>query len=277
VQVLRRGAGLVQIGVGAQQLLLPDGPELRQALGVLRAGEERVRLGPEVGSLVERLWAAGLTADASLWWADRCRLPAVAAAAYAEDPATAHDRLLRRTATRVGLSVPEPWCAEVSRLLGRAGLAVGGPDASLRLVIGVGEPDRELLDELMRAGIAHLVLRTSATRVRIGPFVVPGDTACVRCEDAHHTDRDPRWPLLVPQLVRPAAEFGTGDPDTGDPALVSLALAWAARDLATYAEGSRPATWSTTTTLDSRLEPVRHQLLRHPHCGCSWGDLLAAG
>ena len=35
----------------------------------------------------------------------------------------------------------------------------------------------------------------------IGPFVVPGETACLRCVDAHCTDADPSWPLLVRQYA----------------------------------------------------------------------------
>ena len=51
----------------------------------------------------------------------------------------------------------------------------------------------------------------------------------------------------------------------------STALAWAARDLATYADGGRPSTWSTTLTLDPAHGGAETRAWsRHPGCGCSW-------
>ena len=65
--------------------------------------------------------------------------------------------------------------------------------------------------------------------------------------------------------------------DQIDPALRTLALAAAVRDLVTLAEGLRPATWSATVRVDASLRMEREVWLRHPHCGCSWGDGLAVG
>jgi hypothetical protein len=100
--------------------------------------------------------------------------------------------------------------------------------------------------------------------------VAPGLTACLRCVDAHHCDADPRHAMIVEQHP----------PEPGepcDPVLMHLALAWAVRDVVTYVEGQSPATWSASVTVDAGLAIERRDWTRHPRCGCSWGDELAAG
>jgi len=56
-----------------------------------------------------------------------------------------------------------------------------------------------------------------------------------------------------------------------DPILVTLAVAWATRDLASYVDGVRPSTWSSTVTFDAQLGSIESRCwMRHPECGCSW-------
>ena len=101
---------------------------------------------------------------------------------------------------------------------------------------------------------------------------MPGATPCLRCLDAHLTDADPSWPLLVEQYARAVrSDRADGVPEPVDAALASLALAWAARDLATYAEGGTPTTLARTVELGPRLETVETKAWSpHPRCGCSW-------
>ncbi len=168
---------------------------------------------------------------------------------------------LRLALERAGLEEP---LGEGTRL------PTGGP---VLLLVGVGEPRRELLDELVSAGVAHLLLRFSEGDAVIGPFVVPGATACLRCVDAHLGERDPRWSLLVEQQARLTARprrDGVADPV--DPLLAQLAVSWAARDLATAARpgAEAPATWSTTIRLPPDLAGFEATgWMRHPGCGCS--------
>ena len=92
-------------------------------------------------------------------------------------------------------------------------------------------------------------------RAVVGPFVVPGTTACLRCVDAHRTDADPAWPLLVAAVRRAArprpratgcrsrstrcspAGAGLGGPRPGLPTSTAAG----------------PSTWSATVTLHPRL------------------------
>jgi bacteriocin biosynthesis cyclodehydratase domain-containing protein len=140
------------------------------------------------------------------------------------------------------------------------------------VLLGVGEPDRELVDGWTRGGTPHLLVRLTEGRALVGPFVVPGATACLRCVDAHCTDADPAWPLLVQQYAAASAsDRPDGVPEPLDPLLAALALAWAARDLAAYVDGRRPSTWSATVTLHpdpGHLET--RSWLRHPGCSCTW-------
>jgi bacteriocin biosynthesis cyclodehydratase domain-containing protein len=140
-------------------------------------------------------------------------------------------------------------------------------------LVGVGEPDRELADDWLRTGTPYVVVRLTEGRAVVGPFVVPGRTACLRCIDAHHTDVDPEWPLLVRQYgAASSRDRADGVPEPLDPALAAVALGWAARDVATYVDGGRPTTWSSTLLLDPQLASLEtRSWLRHPECGCCWG------
>jgi bacteriocin biosynthesis cyclodehydratase domain-containing protein len=143
----------------------------------------------------------------------------------------------------------------------------------VRVLVGVGEPARELSDDLLREGMPHLVVRLVEGRAVVGPFVVPGHTACLRCIDAFLTENDPAWPLLVEQYSRATRrDRADGIPEPVDAALAAVAVGWAVRDLAAHAEGDRPSSWSATITLSSDLAAVATQHWpQHPHCGCAWG------
>ena len=137
------------------------------------------------------------------------------------------------------------------------------PDCGV--LVGVGEPDRELLDAWTRAGTPYLLVRLTEGRAVVGPFVVPGTTACLRCLDAHHTDADPAWPLLVRQYAAASlARPGRRRPRAGRPA------ARRAR-----ARPGRPATSRRTSTAagprpgprPSRCTPARTRSRARPGCG----------
>lgn len=244
VRVSDRGDGTLQVGVHAdRRLVVADDPAARDLLDRLRHGLDPTRLPAGQRDLLRRLERTGLLQPAL---APSCRTVAVDAA--------------------------EPERSAVLRALADAGLEVAadGSDAALTVVVRSGaEPRREDVDRLVQADRAHLLLVALAGRVRVGPLVVPGATACVRCVDEHLTDEDPRHPLVVHQhLERDAA-------DRPDLAGWLLGSSWAAHDAAAYLLGRRPTTWSTTVEL-TEAGPRRRSWARHPRCGCAWGDLLDA-
>jgi hypothetical protein len=154
----------------------------------------------------------------------------------------------------------------VARTCATAGLSRAG-DAPLRLVVTVGEPRRSIADALVREDASHLWVAVLPDVVRLGPFVQPGRTACLRCVDAHLGDVDPRRATVLHQLE----ELPSAPARDPDPCLVQLACAWAVRDLVRVLEGHPPALRSATVTVTEDLEVTRRDWLRHPHCGCAWG------
>ena len=280
--VLARGTDELQVGLDPRSaLVLPDSDEVRRSLALLAASAdcrdhthpttlallERHGLVLDERALVPQLGHAGVAAPASA---------ALARSAGSEAPARRRARAGFATDV-VGFGHPAGahLRGDLVDLLAAAGLPrPRGRSAAARagVLLGVGEPDRELVDAWTRTGTPYLVLRLTEGRAVVGPFVVPGRTACLRCIDAHHTDADPAWPLLVRQYAAACRrDRADGAPEPLDPLLARLAVAWAARDLTAFVDGGRPSTWSTTVTLDARPDRLETQAwLRHPGCGCSW-------
>jgi bacteriocin biosynthesis cyclodehydratase domain-containing protein len=265
--VLRRGGGEVQVGLDpGRALVLPASDQVGTALAALRDAV------PVPGTVQDGV--LGLLQRQGLLVDERDLRPPAAA----NSPAAT-----RLTAVVDTFGHPAgAWLGpRLAELLGRVGLTTAGPGvpdeaASARgrvaVLVGAGEPHRDLADGWVRAGVPHLLVRLTEGRATVGPFVAPGRTACLRCLDAHHTDADPDWPLLVTQYASASArDRGDGIPEPVDPLLASLAVAWAARDVATYVDGGRPSTWSSTLTFEPDLGAVAARTwLRHPDCGCGW-------
>jgi hypothetical protein len=250
--VSRRGDGQLQVGLDPdQRAVVPDRDPVRRLLRDLDHGVDPTRVDPELRVLLAALVDRGL-------------------ARAADEPAI---RRRLRAAARVAVLAPETVHPVAVGMLSAAGLTPGSfPDAgsAATLVVTVGaEPRRELLDREMRADRVHLPVTTLAGRVRVGPIVVPGLTACVRCVDEHHADRDPRHALVLEQHHAPEPRDEPAEED------LQLGLAWAARDLAGWVDGARPVTWSATVELCEGAPPVTRTWRRHPRCGCAWGDALA--
>ena len=159
---------------------------------------------------------------------------------------------------RARLQAPLSCLADVTSVLELAGLRPSTTAGVALLVTDRDDPGAA--DQWSVASLPHLVVRFGAESVRVGPFVHPGVTACLRCLDAS----GPR------EITRAAL----GDVD---PALRTLALAWAVRDLSTWQSGHLPMTWSTTVTIGADLQPELARWQRHPHCGCSWGLAVGTG
>jgi len=134
-------------------------------------------------------------------------------------------------------------------------------------VATLGEPRREVSDTLVRDDLAHLWLAVLAGSVRIGPYVEPGRTTCLRCLDAHLGDVDPRRATVLLQLEDACPGLDVAP----DPSLVQIGVAWAVHDVVRRLDGQPPSLTSATVTITDALQITRHDWLRHPHCGCAWG------
>lgn len=291
VHVCRRGDGQVQVGLDLRlALTAPDTDEVRAILDGLRHGvapPPLADLTPVTARLCSALLEKDLVIDAD------ALLPALGDAAneearesltamYVDAGRDGRARSAQRAATVVAVDNRRlPRAAERCRqLLGDAGVTVVESTVSrdrtvdLALHLSAGEPDRSHSDRWVSRDVPHLIVQCTEGFIRVGPFVVPGRTACLRCLDAHHTDRDPRRPLVVEQY---AAARGPRDglPEPIHHDLLDLAVIWAARDTVTWVDGGRPRTWSTTVTIDPALELLPTPWRPHARCGCTWASQVA--
>jgi len=123
------------------------------------------------------------------------------------------------------------------------------------------EPDRALTAQLAAAGVPHLVVRLDPSRAVVGPLVIPGRTACLRCLDLAACQFDPTWPRILAQLCRQA-------PPT-EPGLLAWAVATATMHAQAWARDIDPETLGRSLELgldDYRLRS--RTWTPHPDCGC---------
>ncbi len=270
--VMSRSPDVLQVGLGSPALQVPDLPPVRRLLELLaRPGgasppEDLAEPAPQV---LRRLTEAGLVHPVAPNGRVTDPVDLVLRAQFGAD---AVRRRARRADQVVAVRADPATELALEPLLERAGLrrtSVADLDATAHLVVTTGQLDREVLDPLVRGSVPHLVVSGAAAGRRVGPFVEPGRTACLRCVDAHESLRDPRLALLIAQAARSAAER----PPPVDPVLDQIALAWAVRDLMRYVEGDEPSTWSATVDIDPAGAPALTHWGRHPECGCAWDEL----
>ena len=150
----------------------------------------------------------------------------------------------------------------------RAPTADDCADATLVVVAAdrhaaVPPPYRELLQ---REQVPWLVAGVRETCGIVGPFVLPGRSACPRCLDMARAERDPGWAAVAAQLT-------TGAPRSADACGVALSgavAAVAAGQVLTYLDGRAPSA-CVDATLELRLPEWslrRRTWLPHAACGC---------
>jgi hypothetical protein len=239
LHVVRRDDRHLQLGLDdPDRLVLPDQPGLLQALQAL----PRLPRDPALRRVVDSLARDGWLVDGG------------AARPVARAP--------------LSLMVEAPLADQVARACRVAGVDIAGGDfGGPRLVATVGEPRRALSDDLMQHDVRHLWLAAFPASVRVGPFVEPGRTACLRCLDAHLGERDPRRATVLHQLGELPAAHAT----PYDAALAMVGSGLALRELARHLDGELAALRSATLTVGSDLQVTTRAWLRHPHCGCAWG------
>lgn len=285
VVVVPRTPDRLVVGHDRAAVTVPDSPEARALLAEL-TGTGRpaptTRDPADAWRLWRRLADAGLLVTVGALRGARTAAgtarggspgPGIAAAdaAVLEYGDDAPSVLRARVAATVALHGPEELRLRAAPVLQAAGLTLAptARRAAVHLVAGDVAPDPATITDLVRRAEPHLLLVRDASGVTVGPFVVPGHTACAGCLEAARADRDPDQGML--RLLRRRELRERTIP--GDPATLALALAVAARDLTVWAAGDEPSTWSATRSVTLAGEQ-RVELRRHPRCGCAW-DALA--
>jgi hypothetical protein len=212
----------------------------------------------------------------------RSRLaPELAAASLAHgDSDGGAGALARRQAARVRVCGRGPIAAGISGILTAAGtgevLSTGDWPAAgtaapasgwADLAVMVGTPDPQVAARLVRQQIPHLIAVGSEAIGVVGPLVIPGWSACLRCMDLSRAERDPAWPLISAQL----AGRQPGIPACDAVLAAAVAAQAAAQALAFVDRPSR-----TGPVIDGTLELVlpawqwRRRTWR-PHRDCACG------
>jgi bacteriocin biosynthesis cyclodehydratase domain-containing protein len=135
------------------------------------------------------------------------------------------------------------------------------------LVILADSHRREFPAELTQKLVPHLAVSASEAIGVVGPLVLPGQSACLRCLDLTRAERDPAWPLILAQL---SAQAGA-DPPGCDTVLATTVAAQAVAQALAFIDEDGQAPAVTNGTLELVLpgwQWRRRTWQPHPRCGC---------
>ena len=151
-------------------------------------------------------------------------------------------------------------------------VALVGRPADLVVLVEHDVADPVVHAPLLDAGQAHLSVVIGEASIRVGPLVIPGRTACLRCVDLHRTDADPRWPTVAAQLAADRTRGSRSEETT----LAVMAAASATSQVLTHIDGRPAATHDGAVEISLPLGlPVLQHWAPHPACGC--GAQLPSG
>jgi len=128
--------------------------------------------------------------------------------------------------------------------------------------------DPELGDDLLSDGVPHLAVAVAGASAHVGPFVLPGRSACLWCLDQRRRDQDAAWPGVADQIRlrhhRASTSLGTAS---------AAAAALAVAHLLQLVDdpGAMPLSVDAQLILRSPdLVAERVRMVAHPVCGCGW-------
>jgi hypothetical protein len=130
-----------------------------------------------------------------------------------------------------------------------------------------GQPDPVLLTALVRDRVPHLVVQADEAIGVVGPLVMPGHSACVRCVDLSKAARDPAWPTILAQACGAEAPAATQACGT---VLAAGAAALAAAQALTLIDrvGAPAAANGTLEVVLPEWQWQRRGWPPHPACTC---------
>jgi bacteriocin biosynthesis cyclodehydratase domain-containing protein len=281
----RRAVALTGMSGVAWVISLLDGS--RERADVIRAAADRGVPAQAAERLLALLAAAGVIDDFPA--ATLRLLPQPARAQLAPELATASlahgdgdggaRTLARRIAAYITIHGQQRVGAAIAPLLTRSGigrveLADGAPATTAAalpdLAVLTGPRSPELQEALMGEQVPHLAVSASEAIGVVGPLVIPGRSACLRCLDLARADRDPAWPLILAQLAGRHP-----DPLGCDAPLAAAVAAQAAFQALALIDRACVAGAVTNGTLELVLPEWqwrRRTWLPHPRCSCGAGQ-----
>ena len=151
--------------------------------------------------------------------------------------------------------------ARVQVIVAKSVEAAETAEGELAVAVGHYVLDPALHGLWLRRDVTHLPVIYSDTSIAIGPFVVPGVTACLYCLQRHASDADPAWPAIASQL------WGRRSPADGE-LMASEAAAIVAREV--VARLGQPVDARSDQLVIDAATGVRsrREFDIHPDCGC---------
>ncbi|GAB3297215.1 hypothetical protein EK0264_15805 [Epidermidibacterium keratini] len=125
-----------------------------------------------------------------------------------------------------------------------------------------GERERSM----RAAGTPYLCTAVRERRAVIGPFVLPRESSCLRCQELYRTDHDPQWRAVAAQLAHAPSRAA----ESGEIATVTLAAGFALSHALQWLDGERfPESINATVEIAlPELTVSRRHWPRHQLCEC---------
>ncbi len=241
------------------------------------------------GELVSRLEGAGLLADppaeartvavndgGPLGVSIGVALARAGWAVHFEDPGPAlASPALTYAAGTLATTRQSAAADTVARFVPGADARVGASRADAWVLVSHGAPAIDEAVALMASDTPHLFVVTDERGAVVGPFAIPGASACGLCDGLARASVDPEWPYLTVQLRAPTVAPPLADADVAASiaGVVCGALSsWRAGDARAWLDSA----WHVTT----QAPPAARSVPPHPDCGCGAaapvGDEVAA-
>jgi bacteriocin biosynthesis cyclodehydratase domain-containing protein len=157
--------------------------------------------------------------------------------------------------------------AAVRRIAPSARVRVGSPRRrpDLAVLTDALHPDPQQHQDLASRGVPQLVVRVTDEIGLVGPLVLPGRSACLRCLDLHRAAADPCWPTVAARL---AGWVGSAGPATVV-ATAALAVEQALLAVDAVFGAEPPPALDGVLELDLRRGGLRRRRCApHPDCRC---------
>ena len=113
----------------------------------------------------------------------------------------------------------------------------------LVVLTGALPRDQELAKALLLNKIPHLAVRAAEAIGVVGPLVLPGKSACLRCLDLVKAAADPAWPRIL-------AQSGPAAPEACDTVLAAATAALASAQALAFIDGAGPEPAAANGTLE---------------------------
>ena len=169
-------------------------------------------------------------------------------------------------ASRPGPAIPDAPAPGAGRSA-RGGHGARAQPRRPSLVILADSHRRDLPAALCRDQVPHLAASTREAIGVVGPLVLPGRSACLRCLDLTRAERDPAWPLILAQL----ASHDATDPAACDAVLAATVAAQATAQALAFIDRGPAAVAVISGTLELVLPDWqwrRRTWRPHRQCGC---------